>query len=250
MSRNRKISLYEQVEKKILDEATHTDIYRLKPEDELALDYGVSRTTIREALNSLQRDKYLMKRKGKGNYLLKSVINTQLRFDMRFDFASMIDELNKVPSVVTNLLGSFPPSDKFKQYCPDFANTESVQRITWTFYADELPAVHCYFELPQSLCISMPMNNTIIGKQKILAINSYYDIARQDITHYIHTLCAKINDEVTAKFSLPQGTPLVNFEQISYNADDIPFSFTDIYFNPEIMNLKYVLDYDRTYRRI
>ncbi len=249
MSKNMTPSLYEHVERQIMNEAITKGQYQLKPEEELALSYGVSRTTIREALNALERKKLLIKRKGQGNFLLKSVIDTKPRIDLHLDFATVLADMGMTPVDVATAHGCVQPSQMFQQVCPAYAAESEVQLITWTFFGNDKPAVHCYFEIPQSICVVEPTSTVTVGTKDIHAINTYFDLARQDITHYINTLCASTNTEVSDLFGLPEETPLVNFQQACYNIQDVAFAYTDIYFNPSVVSLKYVLQYESFYRK-
>jgi DNA-binding GntR family transcriptional regulator len=176
-------------------------------------------------------------------------MDTMPRIDLHLDFASVISDMGMTPIDVATARGSKAPSEMFKKHCPAFANEESVQLITWTFFGNDKPVVHCYFEIPTSICIIEPVSSVTVGTKNIHAINTYYDLAGQDITHYINTLNASINDEVNALFELPMHSPLINFQQSCFNIQDIAFAYTDIYFNPNVVSLKYVLQYESFYRK-
>ncbi len=74
---------------------------RLPSEREICLQYGVSRTTVRQALESLQNQKYIEKLHGKGNFVLPRRMSQEL-----IRFYSFTDEMRKLGKVPTSQIMS------------------------------------------------------------------------------------------------------------------------------------------------
>ena len=79
-------TLHKQAEEALIALMKNTSDNRLVSEEDLAAMLGVSRTTVREAMNSLMRRGALTKRKGKGNFFLKSVMDTHMRIDFLHEY--------------------------------------------------------------------------------------------------------------------------------------------------------------------
>src|SRR6056297_3179586 len=63
---------------------------KLPPEGELARSLGVSVATVREALRQLDRDGYVTKRHGSGNYIHRSTLGLDMRIDNNRDFFALL----------------------------------------------------------------------------------------------------------------------------------------------------------------
>lgn len=69
---------------------------KLPSERELCSIYGISRSTVRQAMQELQRAGYVSAEHGKGNYIVDPIINQSLM--TIYSFSEEMKKLNKVPS--------------------------------------------------------------------------------------------------------------------------------------------------------
>lgn len=131
---------------------------RLPSEDDLANMLGVSRTTVRAAMNGLVQKGYLNKRGKKGNFCLNSVIQTRARLDLFSDFPRLIEENGMHPALRRTYLRT-EPADAGTAQKLDLASGEQVHHFLWNYLGDDDPVIVIRFivsarMLPESLPIA------------------------------------------------------------------------------------------------
>ncbi|VWL85066.1 GntR family transcriptional regulator [Oceanivirga miroungae] len=98
-------NIYDNLRKEILSEK-YKKGEKIQSERKLMEKYGVSRTTIRQALFYLQQDGYIYKIQGKGNFVSSKLINQNLN-----KFYSFSNEVNKAGKTPTSVLISYKMQD-------------------------------------------------------------------------------------------------------------------------------------------
>src|SRR5215210_8532925 len=82
--------------------AIHSDAFpagKLPPEADLAVQLGVSRTTVRAALQSLADDGILSRRRRHGTIVNRHVLRSSMPLNRLVSFRSLIEQSGHVPSV-------------------------------------------------------------------------------------------------------------------------------------------------------
>jgi GntR family transcriptional regulator len=72
---------------------------RLPPEDDLALQLGVSRTTVRAALQSLAADGLVSRRRRHGTFVNMHLLRASMRLNRLVPFTTLIEQCGHAPSV-------------------------------------------------------------------------------------------------------------------------------------------------------
>jgi GntR family transcriptional regulator len=72
---------------------------RLPPEDDLALQLGVSRTTVRAALQSLAADGLVSRRRRHGTFVNTHLLRASMRLNRLVPFTTLIEQCGHAPSV-------------------------------------------------------------------------------------------------------------------------------------------------------
>jgi GntR family transcriptional regulator len=72
---------------------------RLPPEPDLAEQLGVSRTTIRAALQSLSADGIISRRRRRGTFVNRHLLRSSMRLNRLVAFTTLIEQCGHVPSV-------------------------------------------------------------------------------------------------------------------------------------------------------
>lgn len=232
--------LHKKAEEAILELMEEKGSNRLDSEEDLARELGVSRTTVRQAMNNLLQKGFISKRKGKGNFLLKSVAGTKMRIDIFNDFTRMIADAGFEPVIERRIFGFQEPSEDAARRLP-LKQGEKILSFIWDCRADETPAVLDYVQVPESLIKRMPDDNIARGDD-IINLDFYGSYADEDLSHYIIDIKPVINEEMCRIFGIDHRTPLITWQQCSYNINDQVISYSDIFFNPRVMDLKLVLN--------
>jgi GntR family transcriptional regulator len=83
---------------------------RLPPESRLAELLGVSRTTLRAALQSLAADGLISRRRRRGTYVNAHLLRTSMRLNRLVPFTTLIEQCGHVPSVDPQAAQTAPAS--------------------------------------------------------------------------------------------------------------------------------------------
>jgi GntR family transcriptional regulator len=229
--------LYLKVEKEILkvfkDENPTNN--RLQSEEELAVLLGVSRHTVRVALNSLWKKGYLTKRHGKGNFLHRSAFEAKMRIDLYHNFSDLIRTAGYTPSIKKSAFVKACPETDTKSL---FALKEGEQiiKFNWTYYADHLPAIFVDLQLPESFLKKEPKIDDNDSLRDFLE-----EYCQQDLAQCVANIKALNDDSMSELFSLEENRALIMWEELFYNIYDQMICYNKIYFNPSVMELSLLI---------
>lgn len=240
-------TLKDKVEQELIEYILETDNNKLPTEDHLANMLGVSRQTIREALSSLTQKGYIAKRKGKGNYILKSVLNTRMRVDLSQDFATIIYNQGFEPSQKRTFIQERSGNQTLAKRL-NLHHNELVLDFRWDYYADDKLAIQGFASIPKKLFDSIPEDDTVYGKENVMNDSLYTKHCNQDVTHNIITVGATIDSKISQMFCLDPRTILICWDETFYNYLDQPIGVCDIFFNPDILQMSMVSTHEQIYR--
>ena len=247
MRKVRKETLKEQVINELLRYFETAEQNKLEPEGKLAERMGVSRITVREALSELHDLGYITKRKGKGNYILKSAIATTMRVDTSQDFTTMLENSGFRASQSNHLVGKSAP-DEFLMELLQLKEDEIIVDYTQDYYADDTLALIVSLQIPEKIFTEIPGDFVAKNGEEIRENSIWQHYTDQDLTHAVINMDTHVNPEVNKKFGLPEDHCLIRWRETYYNYLDEPISFGYIYFNPNVTKLNMVTSFDQIFR--
>ncbi len=190
---------------------------RLPPENELAAQLGVSRTSVRSALAALESKRLILRRQGDGTYVNRRLTEVSTRMGEEWDFVFMIKDQGGTPSVETIEICTRPAT-------PDEANgleihaEEKVLSIRRLFLANDQPAIFSTNVLPAAILKSQGPFDVNQPLNEIL--RAYCD---EEIYYSISDISASFApEEVYEVLRINPGTPLLRFNDVFYNQKDQP----------------------------
>lgn len=148
MQKDNRLPLYYQLMDILVDRIDSGELKehdRLPSERELCEMYNVSRTTVRQAMQELEKENYIYKQHGKGTYVSPKIINQSLvKF---YSFTEEMKKINKVPS--TKVL-AFEQVDCDSKLAIKMGLEEGEQlyKITRLRLADDTPMLYETSYLP------------------------------------------------------------------------------------------------------
>ncbi len=218
------IQLSEDLIEKITSEMKVDDL--LPSERNLVDIYNVSRTTVRLALDYLEKKGYILTKHGKGSFVIdrhKKLINLS---DM-YSFTEQMKMMNKIPH--TTLL------DLSIINCPNtlrniFPNEEKLIKLIRLRAADEIPLIYEDSFLPFTKFHSIA--------DKGLEHRALYDIFLEDYNEIIYfaqeEFSADLANEVVAKaLQIPKNSAVLKIYRTTYNADEEIIEYTDSKARPD-----------------
>ena len=226
---------YQALRRKI--DVMHAGNNRFAPEDDIARELGVSRSTVREAMQRLQREGHMTSRKGKGNFGHPSVASLAQRIDLTSDFMKLLD--NGTDPVVCRCL-FFEDGEPSAAMRARFAGSMGrVFRQYWLYSVSDEPMIFCHIETPHDLFVKSPVPpqkhfHFLRWLEEYCGIDVAYSSA--------HFSC--LSDEgANEALGLDAGAYMLRWQEIVFDLSDRAISFADIYFHPERVDLSMVLKY-------
>lgn len=197
---------------------------RLPPEDELARMLGVSRTTVRAALQSLEQGGVVTRRRAVGTTINKHVTPSRLALQRLVGYDRLVQEVGGDVGVNVSWERSTPP--------PDFVSAFSIDPgmdalVTDKFYSsDDSLIIHIRDVMPWSDLESDP-------PQEITP--SLFEFSRSHLTESIDHAAAEIlpvvvTDENSTRLDVPIGGCSIRLHQRSYSSEGecVAYSITDV----------------------
>lgn len=230
-------NLHEKTEEAIIDHMKNAKNNRLESEEELAKMLGVSRTTVREAMNYLVRKGLLTKRKGKGNFFLKSALNTPMRIDLFGDFDKLIRQGGYEPKKIRTFSHkSFPNSDTAEKLM--ITEKDPILHFVWKFMANDKLAINIFMQIPEKYFKIPPTEQT--KNKKMNQKDVFKEYCNIDISHVIAFIAPTKNTNICLEFGLDNCDSINAFQQYYYDLHDRCVAFSDIYINSNLIKLSIV----------
>lgn len=230
-----KKKLYEIIRDDLLErikESTYKIDEMIPKETDLALEYGVSRPTVRQAIQSLVDEGYLDRVKGKGTFVKN----------------------NKITQDFTNIIKSFDDDMKAKGIrpktklissdlveCPErvanalhLKSKSKVIKICRLRYADSIPAVLVNTYLPYD-----GLEDLMGIDYSSVSLYTRLDQLGYKINKVSRILEMKISDELSASLlNIACGDPLFFFKTIGYH-NDLPLEYSEARYNGNVNSFKF-----------
>lgn len=208
---------------------------RLPPEDELAEQLGVSRTTVRRALQSMEQIGLIERRPGRGTRLRIHARPDLLALHGLVPFPTLLRELGHdvVSQVSWRLLEHLPPD--LAMHTGRDPGGESYE-LNVVLLADGDPAVRMVERFPVDVLGSSPSDQDLQAGS-ILFISERCFAERID--HALATIDARVADgdpdEAGAVLRLEPGTAYLALGEVFYSADEVPLAISEVSVNPRFI---------------
>lgn len=210
--------------------------YRLKPEPDLANEFGVSRGTLRKALGSLITEGHLVQVRGKGTFVTATQAEPALAQDLTTlsedftargiasDVTVVQCRLENAPAAVAGLL--------------DISTEEAVLALRRIRSTEGGPVAYLVNYVRSDLAPGIETKDfssaSLFGTLEV-------DFNRT-VTTARRTFAAQAaGPEVADALSLPTGAPVQYLQQVSYLADGRAIEYSDVWINSEFMRVTSVL---------
>ena len=206
------VALYYQLKESLLQkiqDETWKPGQKIPTERELCEMYGVSRITVRKALDDLQNEDYLYRIQGKGTYVKRSSIDYRLSKFYSFNEELSRRGLKERAQMLS--LSKVVPEDKVRAQL-HLAEGQEVFCVKRTRYMDETPYVIEISYIPSSLCPGL-------CREEIETEGLYSSMRRHGVhpDHATEQFRATGLTGAEAKLlSLSPGEPAINLRRITW----------------------------------
>lgn len=166
------IPLYQQLAhsiKKAVDEQKLKENDKIPAENEFCKIYDLSRTTVRQALDILEKDGYIYKLRGKGSY-----VSTPKIYQNRSSFSKFYDDMRNLGKVPVSKIISLKikVADAYVREKMQLEENEMLCQIKWIRYGNNEPLIYETINLNYKLVDGIEM--------KELTDKKLYDILSEE----------------------------------------------------------------------
>jgi GntR family transcriptional regulator len=211
---------------------------QLPPEPEMAQAMGVSRMTLRGALNLLEREGTIVRRQGRGTFLTDQLLLPN-RLDLNLGVAENIKSMGMEPGVKDINVKVVTADEQWSGHLDVPEDTELID-VTRTRTANGKPVV-----VTRDL---FPRHFLTVGREKF-TLDQFKEILFQEVSLYnimesrlgliVDYGVARIKPTsadatLTQSLGVAEGSPLMYVEQIDYDDAGTPLLFSYEYHVPEV----------------
>lgn len=193
----------------------------LPSERELSEMYGLSRTTVRLALQELERQGYIYRRHGKGTFV-SNLRETAMNLSGTYSFTEQMKSLGRVPH--TEVLG-FEKVEATK-YLAQHMNVRLGTKLIEVERLRSADGVPLMLETTY-----LPLNLFMLLTREDLEQKAMYDVFREDFHQIIRVAEEEFyagiaNERDAEKLQILAGAPVLNLLRKTYNTKNEIIEFT------------------------
>ena len=226
-------SLSAQTEE-ILIERIKNGVYppqsQIPPENKLAAEFDVSRSTIRTAISTLVERGLLARRHGLGTFVSQRS-NLSNPLNEAIDFNYLIANNGFTPAVRYVNTQLVTPKPEIATALNIESDQPALQEYK-IFLADDEPVIYCINILPTRL-FDEALLQEVVDTPNIT--EPLYDFLEQRTQHQVEFFIAKVRAEIAQNCIFPElyldpTVPVLTIEEVAYNSDEAPLCHTLEYF--------------------
>lgn len=199
---------------------------RMPPESELASMLGVSRTTVRAALQTLEHEGLIARTPGRGTVIERHATAFFLELQRLIGFSTMLRESGETPDVSVVWRKGQPLEESVPRLDIEPAQASYVSEKT--FRTDKGVAIFLQDVVPAKTLTKSVATSRIP--------TSLFDFSEQFWVHPIGyakvEMVPEITDETSARLlGIKTGEPFLTLLETHYSADSVPLAFSRVYVN-------------------
>ncbi len=201
----------------------------LPPEEDLAAQASVSRTTIRQALAAFVHEGLIERKRGKGSWVVEPRIDQQLIELTGFVEDMLLHGLEPEARVISTEVVSADIIVAEKLRIPEGSRVVRIERLR---LAERRPILFDVSHLP--LEIGERVINEDLRKRPIFEIlESDLGVALNEADYHIRAVAAQ--KPIATHLRVRRGTPLLMIERTTYSRDSAPVDFENLYYRADRM---------------
>ena len=217
---------------------------KLPPEDKLSEMLGISRSTIREALVTLDREGIITKKQGIGNLIHKSTLEVKMRIDLIQDFIKLLENGGYKASVKRINSGWIDNVPQFDIKIPPIKDKKYFLS-EFLYLADNQPAILATNSFPES-ALNISLQNEGIPFNSFKGFfNLLSKYTNEEVSHSITKFIpSKVDIRISKILKIKENEPIIKREEFYYGIFDKLICCSEITFNPYLINLTIVRKLD------
>lgn len=191
---------------------------RLPSERELALFFGVSRMTLRQAIQALSDEGILERKIGSGTYVARQKVQEQMKGTTSFTEIMLNQGRKPSSKVLAYAIVKASTSEREKLQLPEQAMILRMERIR---YADMEPICYEVASIPADLIKQFSKEEVTASLYATLAEKGGYKIgaANQTITAVL------ASEQIAEYLAVKRGDAILRMKQLTFFEDGTPFEY-------------------------
>ncbi|KRE72731.1 GntR family transcriptional regulator [Arthrobacter sp. Soil762] len=210
---------------------------QLPTELQLAAEYEVSRSTIRQAMTELAKGRFVVREQGKGTFALQApqFIMTDLSLPLGLAQRSRSQGLEMVPRVLSIGIASEPPAQAFKELKTDGPLIELSRLMT----LDGSPAAHVISWIPAELVPGIDRNTLVEGSVSA-TLSSVYQFRLGRYDNQFEVIGADAERAEILDADIEDSVILLSATCLSI--DNVPLEFSRAYWKADRVRFRFGVD--------
>jgi GntR family transcriptional regulator len=188
---------------------------RLPPEETLAENLGVSRGTLRAALQSLSSEGLVSRRRRHGTYVNEHVLRSSMRLNRLVPFARMVEQAGYTAST--------DPQDTRRSTATAYQATEleiaegdEILVVRRLLRADDTPVI--------TVADVVPVKRLVVAADRIRAAETTFEFLELNAATAVDYATSEVIPRVAgasepAGLGLARGTPFIELHEVHFNRD-------------------------------
>lgn len=198
-------------------------------ENELAKIIGVSRGTISQALSILSSEGLILRKQGAGTFTNPNILRLNVRADLPFQLANLIENAGYSPSV--RLIDhKIKPADEETAALLEIPVNSDVLVLRRVYLADNEPAIFIIDKLATAL-ICNDYETKDLKKFLFHFLRDHCDVY---LSYTLSTMIPMIaNKEIAHLLKINPGTAVLQCEDTHYDTENRPVMHSTLYYSDE-----------------
>lgn len=198
---------------------------QLPSEPDLAVQFGVSRGTVRQSLTILEREGVIFRRQGSGTFV-HYISRVQTRAEHAYEFSQLLRIAGFVPDIK---LVSFEYQSLSEKWAAQLDAEEDNQAlvIRKLFLANGQPAIYCLDFIPTNLIIDSYKDEELCQPVFDFMRQHCGQATVQNLAEIVPTIA---NQELANLLDMEPSQPLLRIDEIGYNQEGKPVIFTRAFY--------------------
>ncbi len=209
---------------------------RIPPEMELAMDLGVSRTTIRDAFSRLEHEGIIIRRQGSGTFVNEHGLQIKSRLEDIWSYDEVLRDHGYTPSVQVLDTRTEPAGEKLAADL-GIEPGEPVLVMEKLFLENDQPVIHTYNRVAERL-MGHP-DDAAAGSLPIYEFLERH--CGRHLSYYVsEILPVALGAHVAAMLHLEAGTPALSFDEVGYDEDNQPVVGATSVFRDDLLRFRLI----------
>ncbi len=209
---------------------------RIPSETILADQFGVSRTTVRDALGRLEHEGAIYRKQGAGTFVNTAGLQIKSKLDEIWSYEEMLLAHGYAPSVKI-LSATVEKADEETAVSLNLTPDDKVLIVKKLFLENDKPVILTHNIIPVHL-----IDGAYTDEDLLLPVYEFLgENGRLQLSYYVSEIIPIIvSDELSDILQIPAQSPLITFNEIGHNENNIPILKSKSGFRDDVIRLRLI----------